>query len=352
MKWLCSLIFLCSATLTASFTGSQVQHDIRALRRSSTSRRKRTTLFLHKPVSTNHFAKHRGHNTFNVSNLEQSDSLRTTDAKNAHDASDFDIPGHIAFICDGNSRWAETNSLPKSIGHATGADRVINIISSLRQTIPSDVNKTASLGYQRVQYCTLFAFSTENWSRPKSEIDTIFKLIEQVAIQYQQHDAIKNGLIQIEILGDLDDNRIPKGTRNALNKLQRYSRSACDNRKANKGYNQDVLTVCLAINYGGRSDILQAATKLAQSLATGEVLPDCIDEKEISKRLSTCNIPDPDLIIRTGGERRLSNFLLWNAAYAELYFSDLLWPDFDEKALNEAILWYGKRKRRFGGRKE
>ena len=284
-------------------------------------------------------------------------SLTTPFTTNHHtkEPSNVDVPRHIAFICDGNSRWAELKSLPKSIGHAAGADNVINIISSLRQLRPEYItahSNETSIHYQQVQYCTLFAFSTENWSRPPSEIKKIFKLIEKVAMQYQQHDVIKNGQIQIQVLGDLEDCRIPEETRNALNELQLYSREACEKTRTNQSRDQsDILTVCLAINYGGRADILQAATKLAQSIAWGELpLNTTIDGSEISKRLCTANIPDPDLIIRTGGEKRLSNFLLWNAAYAELYFSDVLWPEFDEDALDEAIVWYSKRKRRFGGR--
>lgn len=288
--------------------------------------------------------------------LTQSEHIDTSIAKEADNISKLDVPRHIAFICDGNSRWAELNSLPKSIGHARGADRVINLISSLRprQSQTNQSNTTTTL--QRVQYCTLFAFSTENWSRPKSEIEAIFKLIERVAVQYQQHDAIQNGQMQIRVLGDLEDDRIPEGTRSALNKLQLDSRETCDKRKELDTNNvmetnHDILTVCLAINYGGRADILQAAAKLAKAVTAGEIEPESIhDEAEISKRLSTADLPDPDLIIRTGGEKRLSNFLLWDAAYAEIYFSDLLWPDFDEGALEEAIIWYGKRNRRFGGR--
>lgn len=278
------------------------------------------------------------------------DKLDAFTSKTIDDLTTLDVPRHIAFICDGNSRWAELNSLPTSIGHARGADRVIKLISSLRPRQSETNLSDNSVCFRRVQYCTLFAFSTENWSRPKSEIESIFKLIERVAIQYQQHDAIKNGQIQIRVLGNLDDKRIPAGTRNALNNLQLISR---ETRPHKNGAGENVLTICLAINYGGRADLLQAATKLAQAISVGEIKHGTtIDESEISKRLYTDKLPDPDMIIRTGGEKRLSNFLLWNAAYAELYFSDLLWPDFNVSALEEAISWYGKRKRRFGSRKE
>ena len=181
--------------------------------------------------------------------------------------------------------------------------------------------------------------------------------MEKMAVQYREK-AIKDGNIQIEVLGDLDDERIPEGTRRELRRLEKETQLACSKRMERRNENSeenDVLTVCLAINYGGRADILSAAHKLAQSIASGEVSPDdssMQNELEISKRLRTSHLPDPDLIIRTGGERRLSNFLLWNAAYAELYFSDVLWPDFDDGALQDALRWYGTRKRRFGGRNE
>ena len=345
------LILLCVAlTLTTSFTSI-----------STLTQRQTTHLLMSRLLSVEEgISKQSPMNSavslhHSLSSSKQSNHTDTSAESSLHEMNNLDVPRHIAFICDGNSRWAELNSLPKSIGHAAGADRVINVISYLRkyrtgqkQLYP---NSNTSIEHKRVQYCTLFAFSTENWSRSKSEIDAIFKLIEKVAIQYQQHDAIKNGQIEIRILGDLNDDRIPVGTKTALNKLQSDSKQACDDRMLVEK-ECDVLTVCLAINYGGRKDILQAAAKLAQSISSGELTSDSMDDTEISKRLSTSSIPDPDLIIRTGGEKRLSNFLLWNAAYAELYFSDTLWPDFNDDSLAEAILWYGRRNRRYGGRTE
>lgn len=315
-------------------------------------------------------------------------------ALSTHNPILHDLPRHIAFICDGNSRWAERNSLPKSMGHAAGADRVMNLLKTLqtqsrwqqqqqqRQQLDPDENNVSNnendnrlfehkkeKHVSRIEYCTLFAFSTENWSRPTSEISTIMKLMEQMAVRYRD-TAIREGNIQIKVLGDLDDERIPEGTRRELRKLEYDTMFACQKHRnqstlddtyqdENERFdvdNHDILTIYLAINYGGRADILNAAQKLAQSIASGEILssnPDgSIQESELSKHLSTRHLPDPDLIIRTGGEKRLSNFLLWNAAYAELYFSDLLWPDFDDDALEEALIWYGTRNRRFGGRKE
>ncbi|KAL3773970.1 hypothetical protein ACHAWO_010768 [Cyclotella atomus] len=349
-----SLLLLCSVpVLTLSFACDIV---FSSLRWRCTTRQNQQFDLQHQ-VSTAEGNINSHHNLTQSSSTHTSarDKLDTLVSKKNTDDTSIDVPRHIAFICDGNSRWAELNSLPTSIGHARGADRVIKLISSLRPRQSETNQSDSSIYFRRVQYCTLFAFSTENWSRPKSEIDTIFKLIERVAIQYQQHDAIKNGQIQIQILGDLDDNRIPSGMRNALNKLQFDSREACSHRQSNNDADENnILIVCLAINYGGRADLLQATAKLAQAIAAGEVVPPgtTIDEAEITKRLYTANLPDPDLIIRTGGENRLSNFLLWNAAYAELCFSDVLWPDFDEVALEEAITWYGKRNRRFGGRED
>ena len=244
------------------------------------------------------------------------------------------------------------------MGHVAGADRVVNLIQTLldgqQKMIQPEQN--AKHKHQRIEYCTLFAFSTENWSRPQREISALFKIIERMAIQYRQDEAVRAGTIQIDILGNLDDERIPEATRRELRVLQMLCRENCRRRMEDAKDNGDphnVLTICLAINYGGRADILQATQKLAQSILSGELSPDALmDESEISKRLCTAHLPDPDLIIRTGGEKRLSNFLLWDAAYAEIYFSDVLWPDFDESALDKALLWYGKRKRRFGGRVE
>jgi undecaprenyl pyrophosphate synthase len=279
----------------------------------------------------------------------------------------------------------------------------------------------AAAAATNIQYCTLFAFSTENWSRPKYEIYAIFGLIEDMVRRYRRDDpAIRDGRVRIRLLGDIDDARIPASTRAELGELVRTSGDACDERRRRRRERRrrrrrrsttsatttrldddddddgdlgvddddddddisdddddrdDALTVCLAINYGGRADILRAAAQLARSIAddaartapshdgaedespnnrhpTTAAAATIIvnDEAEISERLCTSGLPDVDLIIRTGGERRLSNFFLWEGAYAELYFCDTLWPDFDDASLAEALDWYGKRERRFGGR--
>lgn len=347
--------------------------------------------------ATNHTANNRidevSATTTTTHQLSSDDTTQSSD--NTHNIIDkqqllTDLPRHVAFICDGNSRWAQANSLHESLGHVAGADRVVSLIKTLQclridtdahDTLPStrqssiDIEDSQSTKQQqkqtRIEYCTLFAFSTENWSRSQLEITALFKLITQTAIKYQTHSSIVNGTIQITLLGNLNDVRIPDDMRSALLELVKVSTDACNERRRRRRLleddrdcieDDDILTICLAINYGGRADILQAATRLAQSIASGEVTLDNNNNNDdttqqqqqlenlISSRLSTSTIPDPDLIIRTGGEYRLSNFLLWNVAYTELYFSDLLWPDFDDEELVNALSWYGRRNRRYGGR--
>lgn len=336
-------------------------------------------------IHTNDIANRHFNDTICNSKDDESSQLLNgfTTIENTHEATIHtnnvptgELPRHIAFICDGNSRWSKRQSLPKSMGHAAGADRVINVIKALQRYQPDDFDypesssslsqsitehtntettSTTQLHRKGIEYCTLYAFSTENWARSPEEINTIFKLMERIAIQYRSHESVQSGKIQIDLLGNLEDERIPPSAKRELQRLQSESRDACDKRREKFGNSANILTICLAINYGARADILQAAQKLAQAIASGELTPNDVavmGESEISKRLCTAHIPDPDLIIRTSGETRLSNFLLWDAAYAELYFTDLLWPDFDEEALEEALVWYGKRKRRFGGRNE
>jgi len=309
--------------------------------------------------------------------LSSDDTSPQSSNNNIIDKQLTDLPRHVAFICDGNSRWAQFKSLHESLGHVAGADRVVSLIKTLqRLRIGTDNDDESTIRQSniekqtRIEYCTLFAFSTENWSRPQLEINALFKLIKQTAIKYTKHSSILNGTIQITLLGNINDIRIPDDMRVALLDLVKVSTDACVERRRRRRLleveddrdtndDDDILTICLAINYGGRADILQAATMLAQSIASGEVTLNNNDdttqqqlenESLISSRLSTSTIPDPDLIIRTGGEYRLSNFLLWNVAYTELYFSDLLWPDFDTDELVKALSWYGRRTRRFGGR--
>lgn len=229
-------------------------------------------------------------------------------------------PRHVAFICDGNSRWATARNLPAAAGHAAGADRVWELLHSIPPT---------------VTHCTLYAFSTENWNRSVGEVAHIWNVMERTA-QRLRRKRPKG--VALRLLGHIDDPRIPGSLRSLLRDVERESDGDVPRR----------LTLCIAINYGGRQDIVRAAQMLAQRGAS----VDDITEASMAECLGTAGIPDPDLIVRTSGETRLSNFLLWNAAYAELYFTDTLWPDFDTESLQQALDWYAGRKRRFGGRLE
>lgn len=235
------------------------------------------------------------------------------------------LPRHVAFVCDGNSRWAKARYLPASVGHAAGADRILESLTTLQKA--------------GVEYCTMYGFSTENWKRSPKEIRDILLLIEQVATSYYQRALDDN--VRFKILGDIDDVRIPASLRDALRTLERET--------AGNGSNTKQLTVCLAVNYGGRRDIINASLQLAKAIAAGQIDPATVTESDFSALLCTNGVPEPDLVIRTGGEKRLSNFLLYDAAYAELFFTDTLWPDFSASRLDEALAWFASRSRRFGG---
>ena len=222
------------------------------------------------------------------------------------------LPRHIAIIMDGNGRWAKKRGLPRTAGHKIGAETFRDIAAYCRE-----------LG---VEYLTVYAFSTENWKRPKDEVDTIMRLLEQ----YLQEaiDTMEKDQIRLRILGDAT----------ALSpKLQRMIDEANTVSSRNTGFQANI---CL--NYGGRAEILQAARLCAEN---GEAWT----EENFEKYLWSHDIPDPELIIRPSGELRLSNFLLWQCAYSEFYFCDTLWPDFDRKELDKAIIDYQRRDRRFGG---
>ena len=242
------------------------------------------------------------------------------------------IPRHVAFICDGNSRWAQHHQVSTAQGHWKGADRLVELVETLKE--------------DGISYCTLYGFSTENWKRPSQEIQEIFAVIEHTARTLLPRLMQDSSSIQLRILGDLQDERIPLGVRKILQELQKMT-----GKQSNTSDESDdkSLTVCLAINYGGRQDILQATQKLAAAILAGEIQDD-ITDATLASYLSTSGIPDPDMIVRTSGEHRLSNFLLWNAAYSELYMTDVLWPDFDVQCWQEALLWYQQRHRRFGAR--
>lgn len=236
------------------------------------------------------------------------------------------VPRHVAFICDGNSRWAQARGAPASVGHLAGADRLIDCLHTLKRACG-------------IEYCTFYGFSTENWKRSPEEIRDILFVMEQTARKF--YTKAIDEQVRVKILGDLDDSRIPQSLCHVLQKLERDT----------AGFPSTSLTVCIAINYGGRQDIVNASVRMAQAIASGDLHADEVTEDDFSSLLYTSDIPDPDLMIRTGGEKRLSNFLLWNCAYSELYFCNDLWPDFDDSSMLEALEWYSSRSRRFGGRK-
>jgi undecaprenyl diphosphate synthase len=266
-------------------------------------------------------------------NLQSDDSDRL---HNNHKSttSNNTMPKHVAFICDGNSRWARKRHLPTLAGHVVGADRLVDLLEDL--------------GDDGIEYCTLYGFSTENWSRPANEIQDIFRVMEQTAWTMSRQVLDERSTMRIRLIGDLQDERIPVELRSILEELQQASEKKKLQQEADGTANP--LTVCLAVNYGGRQDILQASRKMAVAIASGELSADEVTEETLASFLSTAGIPDPDMIVRTSGEYRLSNFLLWNCAYSELYMTPVLWPDFDQACWRDALHWYQQRQRRFGSR--
>ena len=219
---------------------------------------------------------------------------------------------------DGNGRWAAKRGLPRPAGHKAGADNLRKIMDACRN--------------RGIKYATFFAFSTENWKRPKEEVDALMRLFYDYL---DEADRFTGKKARIMFLGSKEP--FPEKLRERMIKLEKNS----------AGY--DSMTIMFAMNYGGRDDILYAAKRLAQLCADGDITPYDIDEKTFSGMLYTGSAPDADLIIRSSGEQRLSNFLLWQSAYAEFYFTDTLWPDFNEKELKKALDSFASRSRRFGG---
>jgi len=236
---------------------------------------------------------------------------------------ELNIPKHIAIIMDGNGRWAKKKGKIRLEGHRAGAANLERILE-----------ESIKLG---VKYLTVYAFSTENWTRPDQEVKFIMNLPVEFYDKYVPELHQKN--MKIQMIGETD--RLPKQTFEALKKAEELT-------KLNTG-----LILNFALNYGGRAEITQAVKLIAQDVLDAKVNPGDITEELIGEYLFTGHLPktlrDPDLIIRTSGELRLSNFLPWQAAYSELYFTDVLWPDFDEEALKEAIAEFNRRNRRFGG---
>jgi undecaprenyl diphosphate synthase len=225
------------------------------------------------------------------------------------------LPQHVAIIMDGNGRWAKQRDLPRFEGHRAGVENMYSAIEYFSQL--------------KVKYLTVYGFSTENWNRPKEEINGLLNLLQEI-IDEEALKLHRQG-VRIRHLGQLD--RLPKNLQVAINKI-------VDLTKNNTGLN-----FSFAFSYGGRTEIVDAARRL---IAEG-IPAEKIDEKLFNSYLYTADMPEVDLVIRTGGELRVSNFLIWQAAYSEYYFTDVLWPDFDQKEVDKALLAYSQRQRRFGG---
>lgn len=230
------------------------------------------------------------------------------------------MPAHVAIIMDGNGRWAQSKNLPRMAGHNAGM-----------QTIKEIVKASSALG---IKHLTVYAFSTENWKRSTEEVSGIFKLIV-IYIEKELKELHENN-VKVRVLGDYE--KLPK---EAVKSLER----SLETTKDNKG-----LQFNIALNYGGRDEILRSVKKLAQEVEAGNLKADELTEEMIADNLYTAGIPDPDMIIRTSGEMRLSNYLLWQSAYSEFVFTDMLWPDFTREEYERMIEIFQNRKRRFGGR--
>lgn len=232
------------------------------------------------------------------------------------------IPQHVAIILDGNGRWAKSKGMPRNYGHAQGSKNVEKICEEAWR--------------MGIKYLTVYAFSTENWNRPKDEVDALMKLLRNY-MKTCLKTAKKNDM-KIRVIGELQ--RLDEDIRSRIAELEEAT-------KENGGLNFQI-----AINYGSRDEIVRAVRKLAADCAKGKVNAEDIDEQVFEGYLDTHDIPDPDLMIRTSGELRLSNYLLWQLAYTEFYFTDVLWPDFSKEELIKAIEHYNARDRRYGGVKE
>ena len=229
------------------------------------------------------------------------------------------VPKHVAIILDGNGRWAKKRMMPRKYGHAAGS---------------KNVEKICEAAYNMgIEYLTMYAFSTENWSRPADEVEELMKLLHSYL-----KDCIKTSKknnMQVRVIGDIT--RLSQDLQDRILELERVSAE-------NTGLHFQV-----ALNYGGRDEIIRAIKKMLEEEKEGKIQIESIDEALFGRYLDTKDIPDPDLMIRTSGEQRLSNYLLWQLAYAEFYFTDTLWPDFDKKELEKAVAFYSSRDRRYGG---
>lgn len=229
------------------------------------------------------------------------------------------LPEHIGVIMDGNGRWAKRRGLPRSAGHQAGADTLKKIVT--------ECNKMG------IKYITVYAFSTENWKRPKEEVDFLMNLLMNYLKDAEKTLAGEN--VVIRAIGSREE--LSEEMRQQILKTENFT-------KNNTG-----IVMNIALNYGSREEIVHAAAEIAKKAVSGEISPEDIDAKTVSDNLYTKGQPDPDFIIRTSNEQRLSNFMMWQASYSELYFTKRLWPDFSVKDLHEAIIEYQRRDRRYGG---
>ena len=229
------------------------------------------------------------------------------------------VPAHVAIIMDGNGRWAQMRGLPRQEGHRRG-------LEALRRT----VRNAADIG---IRVLTLYSFSTENWRRPMAEVSFLMGLLRR----FVENDLaeLDEAGVRVRIIGSRDD--LAPDLRSLVERAETMT-------QGNTG-----LTLVVAFNYGSRDEITRTVRGLAREVAAGRLLPEAIDEAMLSSHLDTAALPDPDLVIRTSGETRISNFLLWQAAYAEFIFTPVLWPDFDRKALDDALAEFHRRERRYGG---
>ena len=229
------------------------------------------------------------------------------------------VPQHIAIIMDGNGRWAQKRHMPRTVGHAKGAAIVRDLVDACAR--------------RGVKHLTLFAFSTENWKRPADEVSTLMGLFMQYL--EKELDNLAQAGVRLKVIGDI--RAFPEALQQRVHNAQTLTQ------------HNRVITLVVAANYGGRWDIAQAvANWMSQPEHAAQTVTPEVVEQAIEAGLSTQGWPEPDLLIRTGGERRISNFLLWQAAYSELYFTDVLWPEFDVPQLEQALAWYATRERRFG----
>lgn len=234
----------------------------------------------------------------------------------------MNVPQHVAIILDGNGRWAKQKGMPRNYGHTQGAKNVERICEEAY--------------HMGIKYLTVYAFSTENWNRPKSEVDALMKLLRNY-MKTCLKMAAQNDM-KVRVIGD--KTRLDDDIRSRISELEEAT-------KNNGGLNFQI-----ALNYGSRDEMIRAVKKMAADCVEGKIVPEEITEQLYETYLDTCGIPDPDLLIRTSGELRLSNYLLWQLAYSEFYFTDVPWPDFTKEELQKAIEQYNGRDRRYGGLKE